>query len=120
MSETRGYSGSCHCQRVRYEANIDLSKPVISCNCSICGRSGSLLAFIPVEDFRLLSGADSLVDYQFNKHLIQHHFCKVCGVKSFARGKRPDGVEMVAINTRCLDNVDVAGLTITQFDGKSR
>ena len=119
MSETKVYSGSCHCQAVRYEAKLDLEKPVIGCNCSICGRSGSLLAFISPSDFTLLSGADLLVDYQFNKHVIHHVFCRVCGIKPFARGRSADGGEMIAINTRCLDDVDVGTLSVKQFDGKS-
>jgi hypothetical protein len=120
MSEAKSYAGGCHCGKVRYQVKLDLSKPVISCNCSICGRTGSLLTFVPTSDFTLQSGEDSLTDYLFNKHLIHHVFCKVCGIKSFARGKRPDGAEMVAINTRCLDDVDLSTLTINEFDGKSR
>mgnify|MGYP006170693691 CR=1 FL=1 len=39
--------------------------------------------------FTLLKGDDALTDYQFNKHIIHHNFCSVCGVGSFAHGKRP-------------------------------
>jgi len=113
------YTGSCHCGAVRYEATLDLQKPVISCNCSMCGRVGSLLTFIGEGDFKLLAGDDSLTDYQFNKHVIHHLFCKVCGIKSFARGTGPGGKEMTAINVRCLDGVDPAALTVKQFDGRS-
>jgi hypothetical protein len=119
MSEAKTYSGGCHCGQVRYQAKVDLSAPVIGCNCSMCGRTGTLLTFIPAEQFTLLSGQDSLTDYQFNKKKIHHLFCKVCGVKSFARGVGRDGSEMVAINSRCLDDVDVAQLNVKSFDGKS-
>lgn len=116
----QSHKGSCHCGQVRYEVELDLDAPVISCNCSMCGRSGTLLAFVPKEKFRLLSGEEALSDYQFNKHLIHHLFCKTCGIKSFARGKRSDGQEMVAINARCLEGVDPQGLKVTPVDGKSR
>jgi len=119
MSEAKTYTGSCHCGKVRYEVELDLSAPVLSCNCSICGRSGSLLAFVPEDQFKLLSGADALTDYLFNKHAIHHVFCKVCGIKSFARGQKPDGSQMVAVNTRCLEGVDVASLEVQHVDGKS-
>jgi hypothetical protein len=119
MSELKTYSGGCHCGKVRYEVKMDLAAPVISCNCSMCGKVGSLLSFVPGNQFTLKSGEDVLTDYQFNKHVIHHVFCSVCGIKSFARGTK-DGNPMVAINTRCLDDVDIGTLDVRQVDGKSR
>lgn len=119
MSEAQTFTGGCHCGQVRYQAELDLSTPVISCNCSMCGRVGSLLTFVTAEKFRLLAGEDQLTNYQFNKKQIDHLFCRTCGIKSFARGVRPDGKSMVAVNTRCLDDVDVGQLKVTQYDGKS-
>ena len=113
------YTGSCHCGAVKYKVEMDLGK-VLACNCSMCGKSGTLLAFVPVDKFTLESGEDALTEYTFNKHVILHNFCKTCGIKSFARGKKPDGTPMVAINVRCLDGVDVFALDVQQFDGKSR
>jgi hypothetical protein len=112
------HGGGCHCGTVRYEVETDLGR-VMSCNCSICQKRGALLTFVPASQFTLLSGGDALTDYQFNKKIVHHLFCGTCGVGSFARGRGPDGSEMVAVNVRCLDNVDVAALTITPFDGKS-
>jgi hypothetical protein len=117
MPETR--QGGCHCGAVRYRVEIDLSKPVTQCNCSICGRTGTLLSFVPADAFELETGQDSLTDYQFGKKNIHHLFCKVCGVRSFARGQGPRG-PMVAINTRCLDELDPTSLPVQHFDGRSR
>ena len=114
------YAGGCQCGRVRYEAQVDLDQPVISCNCSMCGRSGTLLTFIPKAQFKLLSGDDQLSDYVFNKHVIHHKFCASCGIKSFALGNGRDGADTVAINARCLDGVDLEALKVNKFDGKSR
>ena len=106
--------------RNRYEVALDLANPVIACNCSRCGRLGSLLTFAPAADFNLLSGDGALTDYQFNKNVIHHLFCTTCGIESFARGKRPgDGADMVAVNARCLDGVDPDTLTVKKFDGRS-
>ena len=91
MSEIKTHAGGCHCGRVRYEVDLDLSKPVIACNCSMCGRAGTLLTFVPTESFRLLSGEAVLREYKFNHLVIQHLFCGNCGIKSFARGKGRDG-----------------------------
>lgn len=113
------HHGGCHCGAVRYTVDIDLSKPVIQCNCSICSRTGTLLAFVPPDSFKLEKGEEHLTDYQFNKKVIHHLFCRTCGVRSFARGMGPNG-PMVAINTRCLDDVDAATLNVMHYDGRSR
>lgn len=119
MTETMNHQGSCHCGKVRYEVELDLAKPVISCNCSMCGRSGTLLAFVPEAHFTLLSGEDALRDYQFNKHAIHHLFCTTCGIKPFARGQMPDGSPIAAVNVRCIEGVDPDALEVQKYDGKS-
>ena len=112
------YAGGCQCGKVRYEVALDLDNPAIACNCSRCRRLGALLAFAPASDFKLSAGEKELTDYQFNKKTIHHLFCATCGIESFARGKRPnDGADMVAINTRCLDDVDADTLTVKKVDG---
>jgi hypothetical protein len=120
MGETKTYAGGCQCGQVRYEVELDLARPVIACNCSMCGRAGTLLTFVPADRFKLLSGEGALTDYQFNHLVIHHLFCGKCGIKSFARGKGRDGGDTVAINARCLDAVDPDTLTIQKWDGKSR
>jgi hypothetical protein len=118
MPDAKTYTGSCHCGEVRYEVTTDLT-PVISCNCSICAKSGILWAFVPPQNFTLLKGGDRLVDYQFHKHAIHHLHCSRCGIESFARGDGPQGEEAIALNVRCLDGVDIAALKLTPFDGRS-
>jgi len=118
-SPAETHAGGCHCGKVRYEMTGDASK-AMSCNCSICMKSGALLTFIPEAQFRLKSGEADLIDYQFNKHAIHHMVCPDCGIKSFARAAGPDGTPMVAVNMRCLDDIDLKALTITEFDGRSR
>ena len=67
------HTGGCQCGQVRYEVALDLDAPVIACNCSRCGRLGSLLSFAPAADFKLSSGEDAVTEYKFNKHAI--HIC---------------------------------------------
>lgn len=118
MTDVRTYRGSCHCGGVRFTAEADLSRTV-TCNCSMCRRSGAILTFVPAAQFHLETPEDALQDYQFNKRIIHHLFCKTCGVRPFGRGKGPDGSDMVAINVRCLDDVDAATLTPMSYDGAS-
>ena len=118
MGETTTKTGSCHCGAVKYRVDIDLASPAISCNCSMCGRAGTLLSFVPADKFQVLQGEANLTDYQFNKHVIHHTFCKTCGIKPFARGKGPNGAEMVAINVRTIEDVDLAKVATKPYDGK--
>ena len=113
----KAYTGGCHCGKVRYEVTMDL-KAGMTCNCSHCIKKGFILNFVPENQFKLLSGKDNLTEYRFNKKVIQHLFCKTCGVQSFGQGKGPDGSPTVAVNVRCLDNVDISKITTTEFNGK--
>lgn len=119
MAETK-HAGGCHCGKVRYEVTLDLAEKAITCNCSMCGRSGTVLRFVPADKFQLLSGADALTSYRFNTQVIDHLFCSTCGIKSFAMGKGRDGADTRAINVRCLDDVDLAAIPTQHVDGKSR
>jgi hypothetical protein len=116
---TQTYSGGCQCAKVRYQVTMDIGE-VIACNCSRCGRLGSLLAFAPITQFKLLSGETDLTSYQFNRQMIDHKFCSTCGIESFAIGKNPKtGALLAAVNVRCLDDIDVDGLKVRKVDGKS-
>jgi hypothetical protein len=116
-TETRSYQGGCHCGKVRYEVAMQLTGGM-TCNCSICSKTGTVLTFVPDTQFKLLAGEDSLTDYQFGKQRLHHLFCKRCGIRSFARGSKPDGTAMVAVNIRSLDDIDLAAVPTQQFDGK--
>jgi hypothetical protein len=118
MAEREIWSGGCHCGDVRFTARGAFDA-AISCNCSICRKRGHWLAFVPASDFDLESGAEAVSDYQFNHRRIHHFFCSRCGVGSFGRGTAPDGSAMVAVNVRCLDNIDLSTVTVTPFDGRS-
>lgn len=118
MPDAKSYTGSCHCGAVRFTAKADLRR-AITCNCSMCRRAGTILAFLPAADFHLETSEDALTDYQFNKKVIHHLFCKTCGIKAFGRGKEPDGRDMVAVNVRCLDGVDLDAVKPVAFDGAS-
>ena len=112
------YEGGCHCGKVRYAVTTDL-QPVISCNCSICAKKGHLLTFASADQFELIAGEDQLTDYQFNRNIVHHLFCKVCGVQPHAFGTGPDGKEMAAVNLRCVPAADLDALNIQKVDGAS-
>ncbi|AOI71399.1 aldehyde-activating protein [Burkholderia ubonensis] len=112
------YRGSCHCGDVQFEVDGELTG-VMACNCSICRRKGALMWFVPRASLYLLTPEENLASYTFNKHVIQHRFCKRCGIHPFGEGADPKGNRMAAINVRCLDDVDIDALPVTHYDGRS-
>ncbi|TPW29295.1 GFA family protein [Pararhizobium mangrovi] len=112
------YQGGCQCGAVRYRVSVDLDR-TFECNCSRCGRLGSIFAFTGADDFELLSGEEALGEYRFNTKTIAHLFCTICGIESFARGEKPGSGPTVAINARCLDGVDPSALQPSHVDGLS-
>lgn len=98
------YSGSCHCGAVRFEADIDLTQPTYRCNCSVCRRNRFWPAIVAPAHFRLLAGADELVEYRFNTRRHAHRFCRTCGVRPFGIGNDvPGGDRIYGVNLGCLD-----------------
>lgn len=112
------YHGGCQCGAVRFEVDADLDN-TITCNCSRCQKLGSVLSFTPRNKFTLTSGEDKLTEYLFNKHAIQHLFCAICGIESFAYGSMPDGSPMAAINANCLEGVEPRALKSYHYDGRN-
>ena len=119
MSDVKTYFGSCHCGAVRYQVTMAPPQKAAACNCSICSRTGWLLAFVPGENFTLLAGQGELSDYQFGKKHSHHPFCRACGVRAFSRGTDRHGKPTVAVNLRCLSDFDVTTLPVQIFDGAS-
>ena len=110
------YEGGCHCGAVRFEVEAPEAVDCEDCNCSICRKTGFLHLIVPESRFRLLQGEEDLVTYTFNTGVAQHHFCRICGIKSFyVPRSNPDGVD---VNLRCLDSMP-ASTRIRSFDGEN-
>jgi len=112
------HRGSCHCGKVAFEAEGEI-KEALACNCSICQRKGSLLWFVPREDFHLLTPEENSHVYTFNKHAILHRFCPDCGIHVYGEGKAPNGHAMAAVNIRCIEGIELDAIPVKHFDGRS-
>ena len=106
-------SGGCHCGAVRYEVLAPDEIEVKECNCSICRKSGYLHLMVPAERFCLTKGGDKITTYTFNTGTAKHHFCSVCGVKSFYQPRSHQ--DSWSVNAHCLD--EPVELAIEPFDG---
>ncbi len=109
--------GSCHCGKVKFTLSAPAALTVNQCNCSICSRAGYLSIIVEREQFELLCGEESLVEYRFNTGNARHLFCKICGIKAFYIPRsHPHGV---SVNARCLDPDSIESMVIHEIDGRN-
>lgn len=117
------YQGSCHCQKVRYQADIDLEAGTGKCNCSFCAKVRDWIVLIKPDAFQLLSDPQELGDYGFKPDSVNRHlFCKHCGVRLYSKGHVPElGGDFVSIMVSTLDNLSdefLASLPVQCYDGR--
>ena len=116
------YQGSCHCGAVRFEADIDLSRGTLRCNCTYCLKIRCWATIVKPEAFRLLAGEADLTDYQFGPKNEHHFFCRHCGVRSFGIGNSPRWGKFYGVSVSCLDDAssaELANAPVTFVDGRN-
>lgn len=111
--------GSCHCGNVVFDVEGEPST-VIECNCSHCSRKGYLLWFVPREKLAVSTPAENMATYKFNKHVIDHMFCRNCGCAPFGLGVGPGGEPSAAINVRCIEEIELSTLQRIPYDGRGK
>ena len=118
--EKQTLKGSCHCGKVAFEAQMDLSNGTSRCNCAYCQKTRYWGVHTGLQDFKLLSGHNDLKSYSKSRRDVAFDlarkleiyendlaFCGTCGVHSFNIGNIPEiGGEYVSISVACLDHVD--------------
>jgi len=115
----RTYEGGCHCGAVRFRFRSEEITRGIRCNCSICIRRGAVmaLAYVPPSDIELLEGTDALEVYRFGDRMVNHHFCRTCGIHPFHDTVERPG--FLRFNLGCIEGLDPLGLEIRLIDGRS-
>jgi hypothetical protein len=117
------YRGSCHCGKVRFEADLDLSAGTGKCNCSYCWKVRNWSIIIKPDAFRAIAGADERSEYSFGTGQGRHAFCKHCGVRTYASGYLEQiGGDYVSIALASLDDLDPAELAaapVQYMDGRA-
>ncbi|HFE47297.1 MAG TPA: GFA family protein [Nannocystis exedens] len=115
-SELLLHAGACHCGGLRFDVEAPAEIEVLSCNCSICTRTGYLHLVVEREHFHLREGAELLTEYRFGSGLARHYFCQICGIKAFyVPRSKPDGY---SVNLRCIDRLAFSRVVVVDFDGR--
>jgi len=102
------YHGNCHCGAFKFEINVPELKTARACDCSLCFKKGYL--FVTPEDsqFKVIKGADSLVDYPSKNGGQTHKFCRTCGSGVLVEDHIPEsiGSSTIQVNARMLMDVN--------------
>lgn len=111
------YKARCHCGRVQFSFKSEEIKTGKRCNCSICVRKGAVMSsqYIPAMDFRPHSNLDDLIDYRWNDQVVNHLFCKTCGIYPY----HGDSEYGYRVNLGCVEGIDPFALEIGIIDGRS-
>jgi hypothetical protein len=121
------WTGACHCRRTRFEFTADIRRARV-CNCSICRKRGALIFRVGEDSFRLLTPLGDLGCYEWGTGTAKDYFCRTCGILPFRRPRsltaeeRAKGAQPFAgwaVNLRCVDGLDLQGLTVQAVDGAS-
>ncbi len=110
------HSGSCHCGNIKFTIESEISK-LTTCDCSLCVKKNALMTKVHDSAFNLISGEESLSEYQWNMKIARHYFCKKCGIYTFHR-KRSDP-QYFGVNIFCLDNFDKSGVPTRATEGEN-
>ena len=106
---------SCHCGAVRIEVP-SAPEAVTSCNCSICRRTGALLAYYAPRDVRVIPESGATDIYMWGDREIEFHRCKVCG--NFTHWLPVDkSLERMGVNARLMAPQVLAAARVRRFDG---
>jgi len=111
---SRIYRGSCHCGAIAFEIETDFPE-LTTCDCSICRRRNALMVKVHESRFKLLAGADALVEYRFHTRTARHFFCSTCGIYPFHRKR--SAPDCYGVNVFCLDDFDPTGIPVRATAG---
>ena len=109
--------GSCHCGLVKFRLKTDIGYSV-SCDCSICKRRGTIMVRCDASDLDIIEGKEHLRLYRFNSNIAEHYFCSRCGIYTFHKMRKLPG--KFAVNSGCLEGVDVLSLEPIIIEGSKR
>ena len=113
------FFGSCHCGSVQFKFCAgEILEDLYECNCSLCLKKSILMKPIPKEEFTLLSGKENISEYQWNKNIAKHFFCRTCGVYTHHIRRRDPN--QISVNIMCVDDILIPrDIKINQVDGAS-
>src|SRR5690242_8005830 len=103
---------TCHCGAVRIEIET-APEIVMSCNCSICRRLGTLAAHYSPRAVKVQGATGT---YLWGDRMLTFHRCKTCGCHTHSTPVDTSSDRM-SVNARLLPPEILAAARIRRFDG---
>jgi len=103
---------SCHCGAVHLEMDTP-PETVTECNCSICRRYGSQMAYYSPKNVRITGATDT---YMWGDRMIEFHRCKICGCHSHWSAV-DKSMDRMGVNARLMEPNVLAAALVRKFDG---
>jgi len=118
-TQNKTYNACCHCKAIKFEFDAPPIEQALQCNCSICIRKNAIMSkiYIKPENFRWVSGKESMSVYHWGDKDVNHYFCATCGIAPLHDTIYDPG--HYRINLCCVEDLDARSLDITFFDGKN-
>ncbi len=108
--------GSCHCGAVRLVLPA-LPDEALSCNCSLCRRSGGIWAFYALGTVTVQGHPEQTEDYVWGDRTLRTVRCRTCGVVTHWEPLDPTPGARHGVNLRNFEPALVEALVIRRFDG---
>lgn len=109
-------TASCHCGAVRVEVPR-APDSVTNCNCSVCRRYGTLWAYYPAVEVRVIAAAGATQSYEWGERTLRFVRCATCGcITHWEPNPGKPGGKM-GVNARNLEPAVLEGARIRRLDG---
>lgn len=108
--------GSCHCGAVRLVLPAAPDE-ALSCNCSLCRRSGGIWAFYAFGTVTVHGHPEHTEDYIWGDRTLRNVRCRTCVVVTHWEPLDPKPGARHGVNLRNFEPALVEALVIRRFDG---
>ena len=108
--------GTCHCGAVRL---VLPSRPrvLVSCNCSICRRYGTLWTYFRADRVRVEHARAGTHAYVWGGRRLRFVRCARCGCVTHWEATRPRTASRMGVNARLLEPEVLEGIRVRRLDG---
>ncbi len=109
---------SCHCGAVQLKIEAEAPTTLTSCNCSICRRYGSLMAYFSPKQVKVSGAEGATARYVWGDKMLAFVRCASCGCFTHWEALDPNStLDRMGVNARLFTNFDISALPVRRFDG---